>query len=423
MAASSRRVAAQALARCERGGYSQLVIDSAIGRAGLSPRDAAFASALFYGALERKLTLDHCLKKYARHPLTDEVAAVLRVAVYQLLYMDSVPPHAAVSEAVDSVRALRQSAAGGMVNGILRAFLRDGRAVPPTEGDLQRLMIAYSCGETVTRRLLDWYGPERTESILAASLGRPPLFLRVNTLRTDADSLAAALAAEGIETAPGPLPDCLTAAGGDVARAASHQTGLFHIQDASSQRAALAVGAAPGERILDVCAAPGSKSFVMAQRMGDRGEIVCRDLSEKRLRLVERGAKRLGISILSTRPSDGAVRDPALGVFDRVLCDVPCSGLGVLRRKPEIKYRGGGAFDGLPELQYKILDTSSHYCKAGGRLVYSTCTVNPEENERVVARFLAGRPEFSPEDGGLSPIPPGDAGGDGFFIARLRRST
>lgn len=192
-----------------------------------------------------------------------------------------------------------------------------------------------------------------------------------------------------------------------------------------SQQAALALDRPPDRGVLDCCAAPGSKSFVLAGLMEDRGEILACDAAAGRLSLVEAGAKRLGISCIATRAQDGTIYEPSLGLFDRVLCDVPCSGLGVLRRKPEIKYRDEEAFGGLPALQYKILETAANYLKRDGMLVYSTCTILPEENERVVSRFLREHPAFAPapfgEDGWSSTHLPETGGGDGFFISRIRR--
>jgi 16S rRNA (cytosine967-C5)-methyltransferase len=425
MTVSPRLAAARALLRVEEGGYSQLVFDSEISRAQLCGRDAAFAAAVFYGTLERKLTLDFCMEKYARHALSPAIRTVLRMAFYQLLYMPGVPAHAAVDEAVQLTRALRQPAAAGMVNGILRAFLRDGCRVIEPKGDIAGLRVRYSCPDELAALLVKWYGRARAEQILAASLGGPPVFIRTNTLKTDSETLKAALAAEGIDIRPGPAESCF-AASGNLAHTDAYRRGLFWIQDYSSQRAALSVSAKAGERIFDACAAPGAKSFLMAVQMKNDGEILCADVSPARLALVAEGAKRLGISIIRTVQNDAAAKNPALGQFDRVLCDVPCSGLGVLRRKPEIKYRPVSSYQDLPEIQYKILQTSSHYCKAGGILVYSTCTLNPEENERVVERFLAGAPGFSPaeEDGHAAQetVFPDEAGGDGFFIARIRRN-
>ncbi len=423
---TARQVAAKALLRVDRGGYSQLTLDAALGKAQLSARDAAFASALFYGALERRLTLDHCIAKYARHPLTDTVAAILRLAFYQLIYMDSVPNHAAVDEAVNMTKAMGQRAASGMVNGMLRSFLRDGCAVPPAVGGLPaQLAIKYSCSEDLTALFLNWYGETKTRALLAASMGRPPIYIRVNTLKTDVETLLLHLSKHDCKAVARLLDGNCIEIEGDAVHTVSHKLGFFHVQDVCSQQAALTLEAAPGERILDVCAAPGSKSFVLAQQMQNRGEVVACDVAPARLALIRQGAKRLGIDMLTIKANDGAVHNSDLGQFDRVLCDVPCSGLGVLRRKPEIKYRSAESLKGLPELQYKILKTSAHYLKAGGILVYSTCTVNPDENERVVEAFLKQHPDFSPApfEGAdwYKTLLPHMQGGDGFFISRIRR--
>jgi len=415
---SARQVAAEALLRVERGGYSQLVLDAALRNGGLDARDAAFASALFYGTLERRVTLDHCIARYARRPIGDVVAVLLREAFFQLLYLESVPPHAAVDEAVELCRAMRQARAAGMVNGILRSFLRDGAKVPPVEGPpAARLAIEGSCSEDLAADLIDWYGEETARAILSASFGRPPVFARVNPLKTTAEALCARLGEEGCEAAKTDLEGCI-AVSGPAAQTAAHAEGLFHIQDRCAQQAALALGAKPGDRVLDLCAAPGSKSFTIAEQMENRGEILACDIAEGRLRQVEKGAARLGITILRTRCGDGAV--PAdLGAFDRVLCDVPCSGLGVLRRKPEIKLRGRASWQNLPETQYRILRAGANYVTEGGVLVYATCTINPAENEGIVERFLAQNGGFLPEKTATElPTP---QGGDGFFIARLRR--
>ncbi|MBQ4538836.1 MAG: 16S rRNA (cytosine(967)-C(5))-methyltransferase RsmB [Oscillospiraceae bacterium] len=422
---SARITAAKALIKVDRGGFSQLVLDAALSNAKLDGRDAAFCSALFYGVIERRLTLDHCIAKYSRHALSDTVANVLRLAFYQLIYLDSVPAHAAVDEAVEMTKSLGQRAASGMVNGILRSFLRDGCKIPAIKGGkVQKLAINYSCSEQITELLTDWYGLETAESILKASMGRPPLFARVNTLKTDAASVIEHMPEYIKSETPILDGNCLEMTG-DVAHTASHKIGFLHIQDICSQQAALTLEAQPGQRVLDVCAAPGSKSFVLAQQMKNEGEIISCDVYENRLGLISKGAKRLGISIIKTKQNDGSVYNPEMGEFDRILCDVPCSGLGVLRRKPEIKYRDTGSLEELAELQYKILETSSKYLKAGGMLVYSTCTVNPNENEKVIKRFLK-------ENSGFEAAPfeenvwyktnlPDEKGGDGFFISRIRR--
>ena len=421
---SSRQIAAETLVRCERGGYSQLAFDVAIQKEKLLPRDVAFAGSLFYGALERKLTLDHCIDKYAKHPLTDEIRAVLRVAFYQLIYMDSVPARAAVDQAVKDSRAMRQSSAAGMVNGILRSFLRDGCAIPPAGDGISGIGIQFSCNQSIVEKLVDWFGEERTLNLLEASMGQPPVFLRVNSLKTGSAELLERLTQEGFSATVGPLPNCLIA-DGDLAHSKAFAQGFFHIQDISSQQAALLIEAKPGERVLDVCAAPGSKSCLVAEQMQNNGEVLACDISEKRLGLIKKTAERLGIETVKARQNDATVYNEELGLFDWVLCDVPCSGLGVLRRKPELKYRNIDAAAELPALQYKILKTSSAYCKKDGMLVYSTCTLNPEENEKLLSRFLSANPNFRPApfigDVFFQTILPTKDGGDGFFFSRIRR--
>lgn len=425
---SSRHIAVEALLRVDRGGYSQLTLDAALTKARLSVRDAAFCAALFYGVLERRLTLDHCIAHYAKHPLSDTVAEILRLSFYQLIYLDSIPRHAAVDEGVNLTRAFGQARASGMVNGMLRSFLRDDCKIPPVKGDaLSHLQVETSCGEAVARRILEIYGEAKAREILLSSFGRPPLYIRVNTLKTDADTLLSHLAKHDCTAVSRGLDGNCLEMQGDVVHTVSHKIGFFHVQDACSQQAALLLAPRPGDRVLDCCAAPGSKSFVLAQLMENQGEILACDAAEARLTLVKEGAKRLGITCITTRAQDGTVFEPSLGQFSRVLCDVPCSGLGVLRRKPEIKYRGEDAFAHLPDLQYKILETAANYLEQGGLLVYSTCTILPVENEQVVARFLQEHPDFAPapfEEGQETwhhTHLPEQSGGDGFFISRIRR--
>ena len=422
----ARCTAAQALMRqYSANAYSNLVIEPLIAKNRLSPRDAAFASALFYTALERMLTLDHILRKYCSRPperLDQTVRAALQLGLCQLLYMDGVDDYAAVNESVSLTKALGAARASGMVNGVLRSFLRDGKEIPPVRGGkAEQLVVEYSCPAWLIERWLSAYGEETALRMLAGSLGRPPLYLRANTVKTTARALAARLEAEGVRAIPEPAPEgCLLAEGKfAVETLPAYRDGLFHVQDKASQFTAAALGALPGERVLDLCAAPGGKTFTIAELMGNQGEVVARDLHEKRARLVAGGAKRLGLTIVSASAGDAAVFDETLGSFDRVLCDVPCSGFGIIRRKPEIKYKPMESIQNLPGIQYKILQTAAHYLKAGGTLVYSTCTLLPEENERVVALFCGEHPDFSLENQETYTGETVDT--DGFFVSVLRK--
>ena len=425
MRQDARYTAAQALMRLEgQNAYSNLLLEGLVQKNRLDPRQAAFASALFYTALERLLTLDHILAAYSSKPLgqlSAPVLAALRLGVCQLRYLDGVDDYAAVSESVNLVRELGAGRAAGFVNGVLRTYLREGKPLPPASGPLEeQLAVEYSCPAWLVGRWLAAYGQQATLRLLAGSLGRPPVYLRANTLRLDAAALCQRLKAEGVDARPDPaVAGCLLVEGKIAVEALpSFREGLFHVQDRSSQLCVAALDPLPGQRVLDVCAAPGGKAFTAAQRMENRGELVARDLHDNRVRLIRAGARRLGLGCIRAQAGDAAAFDPSLGAFDRVLCDVPCSGFGVIRRKPEIKYKPPQAVAGLPEVQYKILETAANYLTAGGRLVYSTCTLLPEENERVVERFLAGRREFRLEE---QHTHTGQEGGDGFFVAALAK--
>lgn len=422
---SARATAAQALMRLlASDSYSNLVIESLMLKNRLDARDGAFASALFFGVLERKVTLEHILAHYSAKPiakLTPQVYAAALIGYYQLCFMGGVEDHAAVNESVNLVKELGCQSASGFVNGILRSFLRDEKNIPPAKKTAaDQLSVQYSCPVWLVRRLLDIYGEEITGQFLAASLGRPPVYLRANTTKTTVEGLVDALkqvdvACESVVSLDGCV---LLHDTPDIKKLETFQKGLFHVQDYASQLCAQTVGAQPGERVLDVCAAPGGKSFTMAQHMGNRGELVARDLHEKRVALIRQGAERLGLSCISASCGDAAVQDVSLGKFDRILCDVPCSGFGVIRRKPEIKYKPAGSIQNLPNIQYKILENSSHYLEEGGTLVYSTCTLLPEENGDVVRRFLDKHPLFSMVS---EKTYIGDECGDcdGFYVAVL----
>lgn len=424
-----RQTAASALLDVERdGSYSNLVLEPYFQREALSPRDRAFCAALFYGVLERRITLDWTLDHYSRTPvarLEPEVRAALRLGAYQLMFSPGTPPSAAVDQTVDLVKALKKGRAAGLVNGVLRAMVRGGFAAPAPRDKLTALSVEYSVPSPLIQRWRRAYGHDAALEILQGSRGPAPTFLRVNTTKTTPAALMARLLAEGRESreVPGVENALELMTPGGLAGLPSFREGLFHVQDLSSQLCAAALAPEPGMAVLDLCAAPGGKTFTVAELLGDRGRVLARDLHPHRVKLVEEGAARLGLASVTAETGDALCRDPALeGKFDRVLCDVVCSGFGTLRRKPEIRYKPLDSLDGLPEVQYNILENASHYLKRGGRLVYSTCTLSPAENEEVVARFLGSHPEFS------APVPAktyihGREGldCDGFFAAVLEK--
>lgn len=397
------------------------MLDAEIRRAGLSQRDAAFCAALVYGVAERAVTLDFALSRYLRPPdkkLTNETRQILRAGLYQLLYMSGVEPYAAVNESVALCARFGQGSASGLVNAVLRAFLRDGGKLPPCRDEPQRLSVEYS----LPPELIEfWRGayPGKLTQILEGTRAPAPVFLRVNPLRTDCGALCASLAEDGVASRAVPeVPGALRVTSGDAVRSGAFARGEFHVQDLSSQLCAAALEVRPGMDVADFCAAPGGKTFTLAEMMEDRGGLYAYDLHEKRLALLREGARRLGLSCVHTSQNDATRFDPALPRFDRILCDAVCSGYGVIRRKPEIRYKPLSDIDGLPEIQYNILNTSAEYLKKGGRLVYSTCTLNPAENERVAERFLAAHPDFVSV--GLRTYLRSDAlDCDGFFVAAM----
>lgn len=436
--ANARLTAVKLLLRMDSGkAYSNILLDSALSEQGLSERDKAFASALFYGVTERKMTLDYIIAQNSSMPfekIGKETAAVLRMGFYQLLYMPSVPESAAVNESVKLCKKLKIFSSEGFVNGILRNFLRKNKAVTYVGlSDEERLSIEYSCPLWLAKKWKNEYGSENAIKAMEASLGAPPLFARVNTTKVSDDELVDLLNKEGVSAEKNPkLNGCVRLfKSGDIEQLKAFKDGLFHIQDVSSQLCCHTLRPIVNETVIDVCAAPGGKSFTMAELMGNNGKVLSLDLYDARANLIADGAKRLGLKIVEARQNNAVHFDETLPKADRVLCDVPCSGLGVIRRKPEIKYKSESEFDELPTLQRAILEVSSQYVKVGGTLVYSTCTLSRRENDEVAQAFAQNHPEFSPivqpvpyESAENSPIRtyfPDKDGGDGFFTAAFRR--
>lgn len=435
--ADARLTAVKLLLKMDSGeGYSNIILDSALGETDLSPKDKAFAAALFYGVIERRLTLDYIIEKNSSVPfvkLDDGVVEILRAGLYQLLYMPSVPESAAVNESVKLCKRMKLFSAQGFVNGMLRGFIRGGKRIEYRGlNAAQRLSIEYSCPQWLADKLTGEYGADKTAAALKASLGRPPVYARVNTLKTSAEDLIDLLKKEGIsaEKYAGLMGCIKLEKTGDIEKSRAYRSGLFHVQDISSQLCCLTLRPILNETVLDLCAAPGGKSFTMAEMMGNNGRIISMDLHEQRVGLIGKGAERLGLKIIEPRQNNALKFNEELPMADRVLCDVPCSGLGVIRRKPEIKYKNPEDFRELPEMQRAVLEVSSQYVKPGGTLVYSTCTLSRAENDEVADCFAAEHPEFSPI---VQPVPlavensfkrtyfPDEKGGDGFFTASFRR--
>jgi 16S rRNA (cytosine967-C5)-methyltransferase len=441
--ADAREVALNVLLRVEYdGAYSNLVLDKALRSSRLDGRDSALAAALVYGVLECRITLDYILSGYVKQPLKKldpPVLCILRMGIYQLVYLQKIPASAAVNESVILSKKIHKERAAGFINGVLRAFVRAGckYQLPDPDKDLVRhWSIRYSCPERIISLWRASYGDASTLELLRSLAGRPPLTVRVNSLRIATDALSERLRREGVQARPiEGMNDTLTLDHtGSVSRLKSYRDGLFHVQDLSSQLCCKAVAPRPGDRVIDVCSAPGGKAFTLAQMMGNTGEVLAFDLYEQKVRTINEGAKRLGITNLHAAVRDASQPAESLEPADRVLCDVPCSGLGVLRRKPEIRYGKLDGLDSLPDLQYLILCESAKLVKNGGLLVYSTCTLNPSENNLIADRFVKEHPEYLPEPLSFPGFTrnswelehqmtfmPNLHGSDGFFLSRFRR--
>jgi len=436
---SGRASALRVLTACRKNGaWADAALAAELKRENLSAADAALASRIVYGVLQNRMLLDHRLGAYCsqrldhlQQPLPD----ILRIGAYQILFLDRVPDRAAVSESVALARASKRAAAAGLVNAVLRR-LSENKDRPPAlpEDPIERLCIETSHPRWLTERIVGILGREEAGAFFRANNAVAPVTAQVNRLKTTRDALCSELAGAGIAAKPHPwAPDCLELSGvGDLTTLPAFYRGEFLVQDAAAWLTAPIAGAAPGMSVLDVCAAPGGKSFSAALAMCGEGRIIACDLHENKLKRVRDGAERLGISCIETEAADGRIFRPEWeSAFDAVLCDVPCSGLGIIRKKPDIRYKDPVPLAELPAIQRAILANAARYVKRGGVLVYSTCTVLPEENEAVTDSFLAEHGEFRYEPFAL---PFGEADGhvtlwpqrhgtDGFYLAKVRREV
>lgn len=438
---NTRQAAFVSLQKYENGGkYLNIEADTAIRRNALEGADRALYTNIVYGTVERRITLEYLLAQLCDRPLAKidrNVAIILRMSLYQLRYLDRVPAYAVLQEAGELTRRFAAQSAVGFVNAVLREYERRGAeiAMPSPQADFERyLSVTYSYPAWFCALLVRCYGKRRAEAILKAFEKNPPLTLFPNLLKTDRAGLLRALRAEGIaceETRYSPYGVRLSRHVPIDAITPLAQ-GLCFVQDEASQLAALALGAAPAQTILDSCACPGGKSFALALLCGDKAKIISCDLHENKLSLVRRGAEKLGIASVEAQARDsGTFYPPFENAFDRVLCDVPCSGLGVLSKKPDIREKKEEEIERLPAVQRRILENCARYVRPGGELVYSTCTVHPAENEEQIKAFLREHPEFSLQpfmlgqetvQGMQTLLPDRYAGMDGFFIAKLRKT-
>ena len=438
---SARKTALDALIACrKRAAWSNGVLKDYIARDRLDRRDAALATRLCYGVLQHRGMLDFFLQQLLTGKVKDlhpVVRDILHMGLYQIYELDKIPESAAVNESVDLVKKYcrTQRFAPGLVNAVLRSAVR-------TKGTLQQptsLEDRYSHPQKLIDLLEGYVGKERLEPMLAANNDTPQTVVQVNTLRITTEELIEKLEQEDVTALPHSwMPDCLVLSNtGSLEKLQAFKDGLFYVQDAASKLAVRCAGIQAGDatRVLDCCAAPGGKTFAAAIMMENKGHIRSCDIHRHKTTLIQHGADRLGLDCVLVREQDATENHAGwLEKMDVVLADVPCSGYGIIRKKPDIRYKDPDDMARLPQLQLKILDKQAEYVKPGGVLLYSTCTLVRGENEAVIEAFLKHRSDFALEPLELPPVFPRNTSGmltlvpgeydtDGFFIAKLRRKA
>jgi len=445
---TARGIAVQLLTRVEvEGAFANLLLQRNIGRL-TDSRDRQFVTLLVNGALKHQLTLDYALRRYLSKPMSalpHEVRAILRIGAFQLLYVDKVPDAVAVNESVELAKPYPKFT--GLVNVVLRKVMNKAWDFPWPDAKretVRYLSVRYSHPEWMIRRWLKRWGMEETEALCRANNEPAQTWIRTNTLKISRADLMDRLTLEGITVEPGiRIPESLRIHNfGALDRLESFREGLFTVQDESSQLVAHVVDPKPGQCVLDACSAPGGKTTHLAQMMHDEGEILAFDIHAHKLELIDQLALRMGITII--RAQLGDARDllgVKLGSQQRVLVDAPCSGLGVLRRRADLRWQKEEQdLSDLPRLQLAILERAASCVEVGGDLIYSTCTIEPEENFELVKTFRLAHPEFEPvnlvEDlpfplvdardrqqasKGMLQLLPHRHEMDGFFLAKFRR--
>jgi ribosomal RNA small subunit methyltransferase RsmB len=408
-----------------RKAYSNLAVNHHI--TNWKPESPAFVRELVYGVLENKMYIDYIIEQFIKNDIskmrTNDLT-LLRMGIYQLNYMNSVPEYAAVNESVDMAKRFCKGREG-FINGVLRSFIRSGKQLelPDRASDeVKYLSLKYSYEPWIVELWLEQYAVDFVEELLAAGNSTPDLVIRVNTLNTTRDDLKKRVSLKGFEASDGLLcKEALHVKGTGLLGGKLYENGMFSVQDESSMLAVNMLDPQPDELIIDVCAAPGGKSLAIAEKMKNSGSILAWDIYKRKLSIIDKEAERLGISIIQTKTWD-STRVDSSNAFkaDRVLVDAPCSGLGVVRRKPEIKYKKlTTEISELPKKQLAILSASSKYVKPGGILVYSTCTISPHENQKVISEFLKKNPSFIKEE--ALQLLPNINNTDGFFICRMKK--
>ena len=434
----ARQTALRVLIACRKeGAWSNSVLKTYLQQDGLDRREAALATRLCYGVLQNRLKLDFYLSQLLTGKLKDlhpVIRDILHLGLYQLYLSDKIPASAAVNESVALAKknCKKQPFAPGLVNGVLRNAIRRAEELkqPVT------LQDQYSHPQSLIDLLVKAYGVQRVEKMLQANNGAPQTVVQVNTLKTTTEELIDLLTQEGVEaTSHGWMKDCLVLSStGNLEALESFQKGLYYVQDPAAKLSVLCAQLSENANVLDCCSAPGGKSFAAAMVLKGTGNIHSCDIHDHKIPLIEKGAQRLGISNLTACRQEAEVFCPRWEKqMDVVIADVPCSGYGIIRKKPDIRYKDPKEMESLPSLQSAILQNQSRYVKPGGTLLYSTCTLLPRENEEIVETFIKNNPDFylekltlpevfSENTTGMLTLLTGEYDTDGFFICRLRRN-
>lgn len=423
--------------------YSNLLLNSTIEKNELPAKDVGLLTELVYGTLQRRMALDYFLEPFVKEnkKLANWVHHLLRLTLYQMVYLDRIPDRAAIYEAVEIAKKRGHKGIGSLVNGVLRSIQREGLpSLSEIADPNKRLALETSHPEWLVTRWVAQFGFDKTKEMCEVNLTAPLQTARVNLTKISRDECISILEEDGFQIEKSPvIPEAIRSLKGNLASTISFKYGMFTIQDESSMLAAYALGASPNEYVLDACAAPGGKSTHIAEKMDNTGEVISVDLHQHKVRLINDNAKRLGLENIKTSISDSRNLQEKfkLESFDRILLDAPCSGLGVMRRKPDMKYtKTEMDIKRLSTIQQDLLTSVTPLLKKGGILVYSTCTVDKEENEYTVKTFLENNPEFEGDVTFKSRMPeaiqplitgfdlqifPQDIGSDGFYIAVLRK--
>ena len=435
MEMTARTAALQALERCRRSrAWSDEVLGAILENSSLDRRDAALAQQLSIGVLQNKTLCDFYIDAFSNTKcarMEPKLLDILRLSVYSLLFLDRIPDRAVVNEAVELCKKCGLSRASGLANAVLRRVAERREDLPPIpeQDPAEYLSIRYSHPKWLVEAFLSRLGYAETEKLLQINNAPAPLTLQVNTCKCTASALLDA----GAQPHPW-LPDCVVfSSGGDGLRFV--REGMAYVQDPAAKLAVVAADPRSGMSVLDACAAPGGKSFAAGIQMSGKGHILSCDLHEKKLGRIRSGAQLLGLDLIETRAMDARRAGQTLPcTYDLVLADVPCSGLGVIRKKPEIREKSVSDIAALPEIQLDILRSVAECVKPGGALLYSTCTLLQAENEDVCTRFLAENKAFAPEpftlpgpigtvQSGMLTLWPQIHETDGFFLCKMRKST